>query len=151
RTVLERARNGEGQIVAVVGNAGIGKSRLCHEFACESERAGLPVHRATGVPYASAVPMYPVQTLLRSRLGLPENGSVADIKRLVAGTFLLRDPGNARVLPSIMDFLGASQGAASTPEEREHMLDLLASYLPSAETPQILLVEDMHFADPASE
>ncbi|HZP12006.1 MAG TPA: adenylate/guanylate cyclase domain-containing protein, partial [Nevskiaceae bacterium] len=151
RAVLERARNGEGQVVAVVGNAGIGKSRLCHEFALECERAGLPVHRATGVPYASALPMYPVQTLLRSRLGLPEHCSVADVKRFVAGTFLLRDPANARILPHIMDFLGAGRGDASAPEEREQMLDLLASYLPSSETPQILLVEDLHFADPASE
>jgi adenylate cyclase len=151
RAALERARNGEGQVVAVVGNAGIGKSRLCHEFALECERAGLPVHRATGVPYASALPMYPVQALLRSRLGLPEHGSVAEVKRLVAGTFLLRDPANARVLPHVMDFLGAGPGATSAPEEREQMFDLIASFLPSAETPQILLVEDLHFADPASE
>jgi adenylate cyclase len=146
---LDRARAGEGQVVAVVGNAGIGKSRLCHEFAAESERAGVAVHRATGVPYASALPLFPVQTLLRCRLGLPEQCPAADIRRLVAGTFLLQDPGNARLLPQILDFLGAGQGPVI--DDRERMFELLARYLPSADAPQILLVEDMHFADTASE
>jgi class 3 adenylate cyclase/tetratricopeptide (TPR) repeat protein len=152
RGAVARATAGDGQVVAIVGNAGIGKSRLCHEFTLECERAGLPVHRSTGVPYANALPLYPVQTLVRSRLGLPENCSHSDVRRLVAGTFLLRDPANAQLLPHILDFLGAGQGGAgSAPDDRERVLDLLASYIPSAETPQVLLVEDLHFADPESE
>jgi adenylate cyclase len=153
RTALARACGGEGAIVSVIGNAGIGKSRLCHEFTGECERAGIVVHRATGVPYASALPLFPVQTLLRSRLGLPENCPTADIRRLVAGTFLLQDPGNARLLPQILDFLGAGSGQATGvgAEERGRLFELLARYLPDADAPQILLVEDMHFADAASE
>ncbi len=152
RAALDKARAGDGQVIAVVGNAGIGKSRLCHEFTVESERAGTVVHRATGVPYASALPLFPVQTLLRGRLGLPENCAPAEMRRLVAGTFLLRDPANARLLPPILDFLcGGQGGAAIAPDEREAMFDLIASYIPSAETPQVLLIEDLHFADPETE
>ncbi len=62
---LERAQRGEGSVVAVVGNAGIGKSRLCHEFAEIATRAGMKVHRATGVPYSGALPLFPVQTLVQ--------------------------------------------------------------------------------------
>ena len=156
--VLERVRNGEGQVAAVVGNAGIGKSRLCHEFTRACEDSGIAVHRATGVPYASALPMYPVQALAKSRLGLPERASHADIRKFVAGTFLLHDPNNAAILPVVFDFLGAaagSEGAQITPDQaaaaREKMLSLLAEFLPCAEEPQILLVEDLHFLDTASE
>ena len=152
---LERVRADEGQVVAVTGNAGIGKSRLCHEFTRACESAGLPVHRATGVPYGNAVPMLPIQALTRARLGLPERAPVAELRRLVAGTFLLHDTANASLLPTVFDFLGAGEGAALTPEQagaaRDKMLGLLAEYLPCSETPQILLVEDLHFLDAASE
>jgi adenylate cyclase len=154
---LERARGGEGQVIAVVGNAGIGKSRLCHEFAEACQRSGIAVHRATGVPYASALPLFPVQTLLKSRLRLPEQCDAAETRRLVAGTFLLADPANAAVLPSILDFLGVGEGGGArapdqAAEARDKMFALLSRWLPHAEGPaQVLLVEDLHFADAATE
>jgi class 3 adenylate cyclase/tetratricopeptide (TPR) repeat protein len=152
---LERARAGEGQVLAVVGNAGIGKSRLCHEFLEAAQRAGVTVHRATGVPYANALPLYPVLTLLKSRLGLPDNCDAAGTRRLVAGTFLLDDPASAAVLPAILDFLGCGDGSVKAPDQaaeaRSRMWALLARWMPRAEGPQVLLVEDLHFADPGTE
>lgn len=152
---LARAREGEGQVVAVIGNAGIGKSRLCHEFLESVERARIPVHRATGVPYANALPLHPVRTLVCSRLGLPETCKPEDVRRLVAGTFLLADPGSAAVLPSLFEFLGAGEPGARPPdaaaEAREKMFGLLSRWLPRGGGTQVLLVEDLHFADPATE
>jgi adenylate cyclase len=152
---LERARGGDGQVVAVVGNAGIGKSRLCHEFAEACRRAGVAVHFATGVPYATALPLFPVQTLLCSRLGLPDTARPDEIRRMVAGTFLLADPASAPVLPAVFEFLGAGDAAARAPdqaaEQREKLFALLARWLPRADEPQVLLIEDLHFADPGTE
>ncbi|MGH8540653.1 MAG: adenylate/guanylate cyclase domain-containing protein [Stenotrophobium sp.] len=152
---LERVREGQGQVVAVVGNAGIGKSRLCHEFTAACERNGIPVHRATGVPYANALPMYPVQTLARSRLGLPERASAADVRRLIAGTLLLREPGYAAILPTVFDFMGVAESGADAQGQddakRRKLFDLLATYLPCGDAPQVLLIEDLHFLDAASE
>ncbi len=152
---LERARNGEGQVLAVVGNAGIGKSRLCHEFAEAVQRAGVPVHRATGEPYANALPLYPVLTLLKSRLRLPEHCDGVETRRLVAGTFLLDDPANAAVLPAILDFLGCGDGSVKAPDQaaeaRSKMWALLSRWMPRGDGPQVLLVEDLHFADPGTE
>jgi class 3 adenylate cyclase/tetratricopeptide (TPR) repeat protein len=152
---LERARGGEGQVVAVVGNAGIGKSRLCHEFAEAAGRAGVPVHRATGVPYGNALPLYPVLTLLKSRLKLPDHCDGPETRRLVAGTFLLDDPASAAVLPAILEFLGCGDGTVRAPDQaaeaREKMFALLSRWIPAAEGPQVLLVEDLHFADPGTE
>jgi len=156
---LERARAGDGQaqgqVIAVVGNAGIGKSRLCHEFAEACQRAAVPVHRATGVPYSNALPLFPVQTLLCSRLGLPDHSRPDDVRRMVAGTFLLQDAANAAVLPSIFDFLGAGEGGARAPDQaadaRDKMFALLSRWIPRGAGPQVLLVEDLHFADPGTE
>jgi class 3 adenylate cyclase/tetratricopeptide (TPR) repeat protein len=153
---LERARGGEGQVVAVVGNAGIGKSRLCHEFAEAAQRSGARVHRATGVPYSNALPLHPLRTLLCGRLGLPETARPDAVRRMVAGTFLLADPGSAAVLPAIYELLGAGEGAARAPEQaaeaRNNMFALLARWLPRGDGPaQVLLIEDLHFADPGTE
>ncbi|HUP91042.1 MAG TPA: adenylate/guanylate cyclase domain-containing protein [Solimonas sp.] len=153
---LQRVRAGVGQVVAVIGNAGIGKSRLCYEFARACEQAGLRVHRATGVPYANALPLHPVQTLTRSRLGVPERAVRDDVRRLVAGTFLLHDPANAAILPAVFDFLGIGEGTGLAPDqataERARMFELLARYIPSSDdSHQVLLVEDLHFLDTASE
>ncbi|MEK6805066.1 MAG: adenylate/guanylate cyclase domain-containing protein [Pseudomonadota bacterium] len=152
---LDRTKAGEGSVMAVVGNAGIGKSRLSHEFAESAARSGLTVHRATGVPYAGALPLFPVQTLIKSRLGLPEFCKIEDARRLVAGTFLLQDAANAALVPAILEFLGYVSAGAAAPDAaaatREKLFELFVQWLPRADSPQLLLVEDVHFADTATE
>ena len=152
---FERTRAGQGQAVAVIGEAGIGKSRLCHEFAAICELDGVPVYRATGVPYAKALPMFPVQTLARARLGLSRH-SVAEARQLVAGALLMQDTGNSALLPNVFDFLGIAEASAGLPPDEtaaasEKLLTLLSCHLLCSKTPQILLVEDLHFLDAASE
>ncbi len=151
---LDEARAGRGQVVAVVGEAGIGKSRLCHEFAQDCERGGIAVHRASGVPYAAAVPFHPVLTLTRRRLCLPDEGSAAELKRLAAGALLLFDPASVSLLSRLLEFLGsgdAATGGAGATADRRQLFELLARMLPRADAPQVLLVEDLHFADSGSE
>jgi len=155
RGALREVLAGRGQVVTVVGEAGIGKSRLCHEFAQECARSGLAVHRASGVPYATALPFHPVQALVRQRLGLPEQGSGAELKQLAAGALLLFDPASVVLLPRLLDFLGAGDGADSNPgthvsTDRRQLFELLARLLPRAGSPQLLLVEDLHFIDTGS-
>ena len=152
---LQQARAGRGQVVTVVGEAGMGKSRLCHEFVQDSERAGVAVHQASGVPYASAVPFHPVQTLTRRRLGLPDGGSPAELRRLAAGALTLFEPQAVALLPRLLEFLGAGDVGAGTGTgggpDRRQLFELLARLLPRAEAPQVLLLEDLHFADAGSE
>lgn len=157
---LEQARQGRGQVIAVVGNAGIGKSRLCHEFTSACAKDGIAIHAATGVPYASRVPMFPIRQLLRSKLGVPDGAGPQEARRWIAGALLLEDQANAAVLPHVFDFLGIAEGPERSPESsapaQERMLEQLAEYLPCGGPacggdPLILLVEDLHFLDRASE
>lgn len=154
--VLDLVRAGQGQVVTVVGGAGIGKSRLCHEFVRACERDGIKVHRSSGVPYASRLPMFPFRELLRSKLGVTDDASPADARRWIAGALLLESPDNAALLPPIFEFLGIGEGDVRPPDAaaamQQHMLDELAAYLPCDDAgPSILLIEDLHFLDPASE
>ncbi len=153
---LEKVRAGYGQVVAVVGEAGIGKSRLCHEFLQACSEGGFEVHRATGVPYSGALPLYPVRTLALSRMGLAGRSNPAEIRRLVAGTLLLEHPEHAAALPAIFDFLGAGEVSNAAPDQatltRAKLFELLAHFLPCPrEQPLVLLIEDLHFLDAASE
>jgi class 3 adenylate cyclase len=52
----EQALQGQGQVVGVVGEAGVGKSRLCHEFAERSREGGMPVYHVAGQAHTKSVP-----------------------------------------------------------------------------------------------
>lgn len=148
---LRQVQAGRGQVVAVTGEDGIGKSRLCHEFVQDAQHAGVAVHQASCVPYASAVPFHPVQTLTRRRMGLPDCGTAAELRRLAAGALTLFEPQAVVLLPRLLEFLGSGEPSQGGGPDRRQLFELLARLLPRAEAPQVLLVEDLHFADAGSE
>jgi AAA ATPase domain/Adenylate and Guanylate cyclase catalytic domain len=61
---LERAGAGRGQVVAVVGEAGVGKSRLVYEFVHAHHLHGWRVLESASVSYGKATPYFPVIDLL---------------------------------------------------------------------------------------
>ncbi len=154
--VLAEVREGQGQVAAVSGNAGIGKSRLCFEFTERCRAQGIPVYQATGVPYASAVPLYPVLGLMKSYFGISEQDAPLEQRRKVAGTMMLADPSSHDYLPLLFEFLGLAQSgdvAAPVPPElrQQKLFELLRQVMPARQAPIVILVEDLHWADPASE
>ncbi len=154
RTALEAVRAGSGRTVSVVGAAGIGKSRLCHEFCSAAAADGVPVYRATGMAHAGHLPLFPIRTLLRDRLKVPETASPEEARRWVAGALMLHAPAETAMLPEIFDFLGIAERSGGGPTDGEaqaRLLERIAEFLLCADTPQVLLIEDLHFFDPASE
>jgi class 3 adenylate cyclase/tetratricopeptide (TPR) repeat protein len=146
---LTAAQGGRGQIVAVSGEAGIGKSRLCREFAQQCWTHGVAVHHAVCVPYSAALPLVPVRALLRSRLQLDDSARAEDIQRVVRFTFATPNAQRSAVIPLIAEFLGAGMADAAT-NLRSLMLQRIARFLPLSSRPQVLIVEDLQNADPGS-
>ena len=64
-TALEQAKVGKGQLVAVVGEPGVGKSRLFWEFAHSHRTDGCVVLDAASVSYGKATAYIPVVDLLK--------------------------------------------------------------------------------------
>jgi adenylate cyclase len=102
---LARAQEGDAQVVGVVGEAGVGKSRLCEEFCRAVAARGITVRRAAGLSHARDVPFLPVLELLRGYFGIVDSDSRAEARAKVAGRLLDLDPALDESLPLLFDFM----------------------------------------------
>src|SRR5262249_17416477 len=103
---LTRAAAGDGQVVGVVAEAGVGKARLCYEFVQRCRARGIAVHEAHGVAHGKMVPYLPVLEFLREYFGIGEQDTAQAMREKIAGRLLLLDPALTDALPLVFDFLG---------------------------------------------
>jgi adenylate cyclase len=155
---LERALGGEGAVVGVVAEAGVGKSRLCHEFAERCRADGIPVFDAQGESHGQGIPYMPVLQMLRSYYGILDADPEQTAREKIAGRALLIDPTLADDLPLLFDFLGVPDPERPvpqlSPEARQRALEAMVCRLISAGERRELLavvVEDLQWVDAASE
>lgn len=81
---LERAVEGDGQVVALVGEPGVGKSRLAHEFAERCASEGILVQRTQAVAHGREVPLLPILELFRVAIGVGESDDAATARQRIA-------------------------------------------------------------------
>ncbi len=155
---LERAIQGNGQVVGVVGEAGVGKSRLCCEFLERCRGRGVRVHEARGVAHGRVVPLLPVLEFLRDYFGITDCDSDETARDKIAGRTIRMSARLADVLPLLFDFLGVPDTAhpisQMDPESRQRRLYEVLRRLTrvrSESEPAVLLFEDLHWLDTASE
>jgi len=154
---FEQARAGEGQAVFLVGEAGIGKSRLLIELR---RRVGDRAAWQEGhcLSFGSAMAFHPLLDLVRRRFGIEETDDEAaigaKIERGVAETG--EDP--APVAPYLRALLSVDPGdsevrAMSPAQRRGETFEAVRRLLVRAaeRQPQVLVIEDLHWMDSASE
>jgi class 3 adenylate cyclase/tetratricopeptide (TPR) repeat protein len=153
----DRARAGAGQVVFVVGEPGIGKSRLLHELR---RRLGDAVEWREGhcLSFGRATALHPVVDLLKRAFGLEERASeAAVIARLEAESGKLGDELRPALpyLKYLLSVAGADAmvGARTPAELRGSVFDALRRLLTSAAptSPRILVFEDLHWMDATTE
>ena len=154
---LANTMKGDGRVVGVVAEAGLGKSRLCFEFAETCRRRGIRVHEARVLSHGRATPFQPVLELFRSAFSIQPNDTVEVSRQRVID--LLRSRGDfSESLPLLLDFLGlhdpTSPESKQDPATRKHRLLAFVRHLihsrPHDET-VLVVVEDLHWIDQASE
>jgi class 3 adenylate cyclase/tetratricopeptide (TPR) repeat protein len=157
-SALEHAFAGEGQVIGVVGEAGVGKSRLCHEFSERQRAKGVPVYHVAAQAHAKSLPLVPVLQFLRSFFEITEQDSERAARERIAGKLLLLDKSFEDDLPLIFDFLAVPDplrpAARMDPEARQRQLLAFMKRLThaqSAREPGVTVGEDLHWLDPASE
>ena len=88
RRMLQLARQGRGQVVAIVGEAGMGKSRLLREFVHSQHVAGWLVLHSSAVSYGRATPYLPIIQLLRDYFDISIQDSTQSIRDKVTDRML---------------------------------------------------------------
>jgi len=157
RECLACAANGAGQLVELVGDAGIGKSRLVWEFTRDSEIQGWQVLEAGGIFYAGRTIYYPITRLLRQCFGIGDldDGETSRRKvsdRLRAFAPDLDDARSAIMFLLDMDPEDPAWSAMDPPKRRAAVSEAfvrLAIKL-GEEAPTVLVVEDLHWIDNAT-
>ena len=156
-SALARALDSEAQVIGVVGEAGVGKSRLCLEFLERCRERGLAVIRSSCPAYGRSVPLLPVRDLLRGLLDLEVEDDAAAAREKIEATLLELDPAFGSALPLVYDLLGvgadASVLALDPSSRRRRLWELLGRLLQKRSTiaPSVLVIEDLHWIDPESD
>ena len=104
---LEQAGAGQGQVVALVGEAGVGKSRLVYEFAHSHRTQGWRVLESASVSYGKATPYFPVIELLKRYCHLEDHDDHRTIRAKVTGQVLTLDEALQDTTPALLALLEA--------------------------------------------
>ena len=151
---IEEARGGRGLLVALVGEAGIGKSRLALELRVRADREGLASLWAMARPYASAFPYHVVSQLAEGLLGRRGESVEEALTSLGAGPDSFSTQRWAAVLADVLgEKLDDPVLAEMTPLGRQHLLLQVISALLVARCraqPQLIVLDDLQWADAAS-
>jgi predicted ATPase/class 3 adenylate cyclase len=146
--------DGDGRVIGVVGEAGVGKSRLCFEFAESCRRQGIRVYEARVLAYGAATPLQPVLELLREFFGVRTAQSAEEARGRVIKALLAS---NGDVLPLVLEFLGLADPAQASPKldpvvRKLRLIEVVRSIARShaRDRATIVLIEDLHWIDQAS-
>jgi class 3 adenylate cyclase/tetratricopeptide (TPR) repeat protein len=155
---FEQAREGEAQVIGIVGEPGVGKSRLCHEFTQRWRADGVPVYHTSGLAHTQSVPLMPVMHLMRSYFDITDQDSDRRARERIAGKLLLLDETLVEDLPLIFDFLAVPDPERPAPRidpdaRRRQLLGVVKRLIraQSGSEPGINLFEDLHWVDSGSE
>jgi class 3 adenylate cyclase/tetratricopeptide (TPR) repeat protein len=154
---LENTMKGDGRVVGVVGEAGIGKSRLCFEFAESCRQKGIRVFEARVLAHGRATPFQPVLELLRDYFGV-RGKEAADVSRrrvLDRLAALSVSEHISFVLLEFLDLADPLQPAIKLdPKTRKALLLDFVRTLPRSgprDATTVVIIEDLHWIDAASE
>jgi tetratricopeptide (TPR) repeat protein len=154
RVALDRAKAGHGQVVAVVGEPGVGKSRLYWEFVHSHRTEGCLVLESRSVSYGQATSYLPVIDLLKGYFALETRDDPRRLREKVTGRLLTLDESlrpTLRALLALLDLAIEDQAwqALDPAQRRQKTLEAMKRLLlrESEEQPLVLVFEDLHWID----
>jgi class 3 adenylate cyclase/tetratricopeptide (TPR) repeat protein len=151
---LARAGAGHGQVVALLGEAGVGKSRLVYEVVHAHRTQGWRVLESASVSYGKATPYFPVRDLLKRYVQVEDRDDTRTIQARVMGQVLTLDAALQETIPTLLALLDALPEDSlfrtlDPPRRRRRMHDDLKRVLlrESQVQPLLLVFEDLHWID----
>jgi class 3 adenylate cyclase/tetratricopeptide (TPR) repeat protein len=154
RRVLGQAGAGRGQVVAIVGEAGVGKSRLTYEFTHSHRVQDWLILEAPSVSYGKATSYLPVIDLLKAHFKIGDRDDHREMRAKVLGRVLGLDRALEPLLPPLLALLDVpvedpAWQNLDPPQRRQRTLDAVKRLLLRENQAQPLLVvfEDLHWVD----
>jgi len=149
-----QAAAGQGQVVAVVGEPGVGKSRLGWEVSQSRRTDGWLVMQARSVSYGRSTPYLPVIDLLKGYFQVEDRDDPRQIREKVTGKLLALDREMEGVLHAVLGLLDvpvedAQWQSLDPPQRRQLTLEGITHLLlrESRDQPLLVVFEDLHWID----
>ena len=154
RQALARAADGFGQIIGIVGEAGVGKSRLLWEVLHSDVSAGWHIVQSSSVSYGQATSYLPLMDLVKGYFKIEPGDSHDKIRETVTDGLLSLDRSLESAIPAFLSLLEVSFEDASwqvldPPQRRQQMLEAARRLLlrESQNRPLLVVFEDLHWID----
>jgi len=154
RRVLGQAGAGHGQVAAIVGEAGVGKSRLTYEFTHSHRVQDWLILEAASVSYGKATSYLPVIDLLKGYFKIGDRDNHREMRDKVMGRVLGLDRALEPLLPPLLALLDvpvedAAWQTLDAPQRRQRTLDAVKRLLlrESQVQPLLMIFEDLHWID----
>src|SRR5262249_49862494 len=150
----DQAGAGHGQVVAMVGEAGVGKSRLVYEFTHSHRVQGWLVLEAPSVSYGKATSYLPGIDLLKGYFKIDDRDDHREMRDKVLGRVLGLDRSLEVLVPPLLALIDVplddpSWISLDPPQRRQRTLDAIKRLLlrESQVQPLLLVFEDLHWID----
>jgi class 3 adenylate cyclase/tetratricopeptide (TPR) repeat protein len=154
RKALGRAASGHGQLVAIVGEPGVGKSRLVWEVTHSHRVHGWLVLQAGSVSYGKATSYLPVIDLLKGYFAVEDRDGPRAVQEKLTGKLLTLDRALEGTLPALLSLLDVpaddpAWAALDPSQRRRRTLDAVKRLLlrESQVQPLLVVFEDLHWID----
>lgn len=155
---LSAAREGSGRLTVLVGEAGVGKSRLVHELHQSAAECGMRVLAGRCQSYGSATPFLPFVEAAQQALALPPDGTPRERGDAVVAAARAISASIEEFIPLYLALLAIPSETHAVPAHlrdelfQNAMLEAVAALftLGAQARPTVLLLEDWHWADEAS-
>jgi class 3 adenylate cyclase/tetratricopeptide (TPR) repeat protein/ABC-type lipoprotein export system ATPase subunit len=155
---LERAKAGKGQAFSIMGEAGVGKSRLLYEFRKAIGSEEVTFLEGKCLSYSQNVSFHPVIDLLKSNFNIKEGEEDNQIREKFEKGLKQLDVDEASTLSYLLELLGVKDSGVDklslSPEGRKERIieSVRRIVLKGSEiSPLILAIEDLHWVDKRSE
>ena len=154
RRAQQLAGNDRGQVAAIVGEAGVGKSRLFYEFTHSHRLQGWLVLESASLSYGKATSYLPVIDLLKGYFKIHEQDDLREIREKVTGKLLTLDEALKPAVTALLALLDVPVDdigwqTLEPGQRRQRTLDAVKGLLlrEAREQPLLLIFEDLHWID----
>jgi tetratricopeptide (TPR) repeat protein len=158
RDSFARSNGGSGQVVTIVGDAGIGKSRLLYEFRTLLEDENILYLEGRCISYGKSMSYLPIIDIIKKRFRVDKLDTEKTIRKKIQKGIRDIDPSLEVGIPFIYDILSIDSGdpllkSLDLREKRRRTIDTIKNIILADSTPRplVVVVENLHWIDGASE